>query len=213
MAQFRRLRGFGLVTAAHNWSLSSRSFDKQLGQTSPFVSFWSFHWIELIFNVNQLDLEKLFDADDLPYAVMKLGNVPITIIDETTLYAHMWTLHRMLLMAKLRLTNYCNTLRSKKNNFNTIRDSIRNPYYSVCGFALIRVDLRGCRDSDEVLEGAYLKQEHEENLKLFDCIESQPGSNGHIGQFGTCRGGFNGLQVAVRQHRALKAIITLCSTG
>ena len=46
-----------------------------------------------------------------------------------------------------------------------------------------------------------------------DWISQQPWSNGSVGMFGKSWGGFNGLQVAFCQPKALKAVITLYSTG
>ncbi len=48
---------------------------------------------------------------------------------------------------------------------------------------------------------------------LSDWISRQPWSNGSVGMFGKSWGGFNGLQVAFCQPQALKAVISIYSTG
>src|SRR5699024_11474089 len=76
----------------------------------------------------------------------------------------------------------------------------------------IRIDILGTGNLDGILLDEYLQQEHDDALEVFDWIVKQPWSTGHIGMIGKSWGGFNGLQIAARQHPALKAIISLCST-
>ncbi len=100
----------------------------------------------------------------------------------------------------------------RKNDFTAIRDSIRHPYFAGHGYASIRVDIRGSGDSDGILLDEYLKQEQDDALDVLDWICEQPWSTENVGMIGKSWGGFSGLQVAARQHPALKTIITLCST-
>src|SRR5699024_11863915 len=93
-----------------------------------------------------------------------------------------------------------------------IRDSIRVPYFAGHGYAAIRVDIRGSGNSDGILPDEYLKQEHVDALDVFEWVIQQTWSTVSIGMIGKSWGGFSGLQVAARQHPALKTIITLCST-
>lgn len=165
----------------------------------------------MVFNVQESEYRKTVSPSELPFQVTKLENVPIPMGDGATLYAHIWV-PQDALDGKIKVGTLVEYLPYRKNDFTAIRDSIRHPYYGGYGFALMRVDMRGCGDSDGILEGEYLKQEQDDNLEVFDWIEAQEWSNGRIGQFGKSWGGFNGLQVAARQHRALKTIITLCST-
>src|SRR5699024_8359040 len=100
----------------------------------------------------------------------------------------------------------------RKDDFTAIRDSIRHPYFAGHGYASIRVDIRGSGNSDGILPDEYLKQEQDDALDVFEWIIQQTWSTGSIGMIGKSWGGFSGLQVAARQHPALKTIITLCST-
>lgn len=165
----------------------------------------------MVFNVPDSEERTTVVSDDLPYSVIELSNVQIPLKDGKSLYAHIW-IPKESLEGNIRVGTLVEYLPYRKNDFTAIRDSIRHPYYAGFGFASIRVDMRGCGDSDDELHGEYLLQEQEDNLEVFDWIISQPWSNERIGQFGKSWGGFNGLQIAARQHPALKTIITLCST-
>lgn len=100
----------------------------------------------------------------------------------------------------------------RKDDFTAIRDSARHPYFAGHGYASIRVDIRGTGNSDGILKDEYLKQEQDDALEVFDWICKQSWATDSIGMIGKSWGGFSGLQVAARQHPALKTIITLCST-
>lgn len=165
----------------------------------------------MVFNVPESEERNTITAADLPYSVVELSNVPVPLKDGKKLFAHIW-IPQESFEGKLRVGTLVEYLPYRKNDFTAIRDSIRHPYYAGFGFASMRVDMRGCGDSDDELHGEYLLQEQEDNLQVFDWITSQPWSNEKIGQFGKSWGGFNGLQIAARQHPALKTIITLCST-
>jgi predicted acyl esterase len=53
----------------------------------------------------------------------------------------------------------------RKNDRTAWRDSIRHPYLAAHGYACVRVDMRGCGDSDGLMLDEYLPQE------LQDCLE------------------------------------------
>lgn len=165
----------------------------------------------MVFNVQDSENRTTVDPAELPYKVTKLENVPIQMKDGALLYAHIW-IPQDALDGKIKVGTLVEYLPYRKNDFTAVRDSIRHPYYGGYGFALMRVDMRGCGDSDDILRGEYLKQEQDDNMEVFDWIIAQDWSNKNIGQFGKSWGGFNGLQVAARQHPALKTVITLCLT-
>ena len=48
---------------------------------------------------------------------------------------------------------------------------------------------------------------------FLEWVSAQSWSNGKVGMYGKSWGGFNGLQVAFRKPEALKAVISLYSTG
>ncbi|ODV61619.1 CocE/NonD family hydrolase ASCRUDRAFT_75608 [Ascoidea rubescens DSM 1968] len=166
----------------------------------------------MVFNVKQSpDATIIQPTDELPYEFIKLEDIPIPMKDGFRLYAYIW-IPKDAVDGKLSVPAVLEYIPYRKNDATAIRDSIRHPNFAANGFASIRVDLRGCGDSDGWLKDEYLKQEQDDCLEIFDWITAQPWSNGSIGMFGKSWGGFNSLQVAARQHPALKTIITLCST-
>ncbi|KAJ8145326.1 hypothetical protein OY671_001588 [Metschnikowia pulcherrima] len=165
----------------------------------------------MVFNVQESAERRDVKPTELPFQVAKLENVSVPMPDGTCLYAHVW-MPQDALDGSVKVGTVIEYLPYRKNDFTAVRDSIRHPYYAGHGLASVRVDMRGCGDSDDVLKGEYLKQEQDDNLSVFDWIIAQDWSNGKVGQFGKSWGGFNALQVAARQHPALKTIITLCST-
>ncbi len=92
------------------------------------------------------------------------------------------------------------------------RDALAHPWFAKHGYACVRVDLRGSGNSEGVLKGEYLKQEQDDALEVIDWIAHQPWCSGQVGMIGISWGGFNGLQVAARRPRPLKAVISICST-
>lgn len=93
------------------------------------------------------------------------------------------------------------------------RDATTHPFFARSGYVCLRVDLRGCGDSDGLFDDEYSEQELSDIEKVIAWIAAQPWSNGAVGMMGISWGGFNGLQVAARRPDALKAVITLCSSS
>src|SRR5687768_2688413 len=100
----------------------------------------------------------------------------------------------------------------RKRDGTTERDALTHPYFAGHGYAGVRVDMRGSGDAEGVLKGEYLKQEQDDALEVLDWLEAQSWCTGAGGMIGISWGGFNGLQVAARRHRALKAVVSICST-
>lgn len=92
------------------------------------------------------------------------------------------------------------------------RDALNHRYFASCGYACVRVDMRGAGDSEGVLLGEYLKQEQDDALEVLQWIAAQPWCTGAIGMIGISWGGFNGLQIAARRPPELKAVVSICST-
>lgn len=165
----------------------------------------------MVFNISESDERITIDPETLPYKIVKLEDVVIKMKDGCKLRAHIW-LPQEAVEGKMKVGTIIEYLPYRKNDFTAIRDSIRHPYYAGNGFASMRIDMRGCGDSDDVILGEYLQQEQDDCLECFDWVIDQEWSNGNIGMVGKSWGGFNGLQLAYRQHPALKTIITLMST-
>ncbi|MDT8862911.1 CocE/NonD family hydrolase [Alkalihalobacillus sp. MEB130] len=161
----------------------------------------------MVFNIKDSKERKIIR--DFPNKVQKIDHVWIPMSDGKKLAATIWLpedAEEHPVPAILEYIPY------RKNDFTAIRDSVRHPYFAGHGYASIRVDIRGSGDSDGILQDEYLKQEQDDALEVLDWIVAQSWSTGSIGMIGKSWGGFNSLQVAARQHPALKSIITLCST-
>ncbi|NAZ71668.1 CocE/NonD family hydrolase [Vibrio toranzoniae] len=100
----------------------------------------------------------------------------------------------------------------RKNDGTIIRDEITMPETAAHGYACIRVDLRGCGESEGLFEDEYSAQELQDGCDVINWIAQQMWCDGNVGMVGISWGGFNSLQIAALQPPALKAIITQCST-
>ena len=100
----------------------------------------------------------------------------------------------------------------RKNDGTIIRDEITMAQTAAHGYACIRVDLRGCGESEGHTTDEYTEQELDDGVNIIAWLAEQPWCNGKVGMVGISWGGFNGLQVAALNPPALKSIITICST-
>nr|WP_298522348.1 CocE/NonD family hydrolase [uncultured Halomonas sp.] len=158
--------------------------------------------------VFDVDYSKLHERTDLPYAVRTIEHAPIPLADGTVLSAKLW-LPEGLVTARGVILEY---LPYRKDEFTALRDEIRHAYFAGCGYAAVRVDIRGTGDSSGIIQDEYPLQEQEDCLEVFDWIAAQEWSAGNIAMIGKSWGGFNGLQMAAYNHAALKTIVSLCST-
>ena len=146
---------------------------------------------------------------DFPHQVEVHETVWIPLADGTRLAARMWLpagVEKAPVPAILEYIPY------RRRDGTRVRDEPMQAWFAGCGYACLRVDLRGAGDSDGLLHDEYLKQEQDDALEVVAWIAAQPWCDGKVGMIGISWGGFNGLQVAARRPPALKAIITACST-
>ncbi len=66
----------------------------------------------------------------------------------------------------------------RKKDQTAERDALNHPYVAGHGYACVRVDMRGCGDSDGLLLGEYLQQEQDDALEVLQWIASQPWCTG-----------------------------------
>ncbi len=92
------------------------------------------------------------------------------------------------------------------------RDDETQVWFAARGYACARVDIAGSGDSDGLIEDEYVKREQDDALEIIAWLADQPWCSGAVGMIGISWGGFNGLQVAARRPKALKAVIALCAT-
>jgi putative CocE/NonD family hydrolase len=100
----------------------------------------------------------------------------------------------------------------RKRDGTSERDAVTHPYYAGFGYAGVRVDIRGTGDSEGILYDEYSKQEQDDGLEVIAWLAKQKWCSGSVGMIGISWGGFNGLQIAARRPKALKAVVSLCST-
>jgi hypothetical protein len=144
-----------------------------------------------------------------PRRVREIENVWIPLADGCRLAARMWLPEDAEADPVPALLEY---LPYRKRDLMRGRDEAMHRYYAGCGYAAVRVDIRGSGDSDGVLEDEYSEQELADALEVIAWLAAQPWCSGAVGMFGISWGGFNALQVAARRPPALKAIISVCST-
>jgi putative CocE/NonD family hydrolase len=76
-----------------------------------------------------------------------------------------------------------------------------------------RVDIRGTGQSEgRLVEYEYTDQEQLDGESVIDWLAKQPFSSGNVGMFGISWGGFNSIQMAMRNPPALKAIVAVDAT-
>lgn len=146
---------------------------------------------------------------EFPREVRLIANTWIPLADGSRLAARIWIpvdAEQNPVPAILEYIPY------RKDDLTARRDAVRHHYFAGHGYASVRVDLRGCGDSDGILYDEYLPQEQDDALEVLAWLAAQPWCTGDAGMIGISWGGFNGLQIAARRPPELKAIITLCST-
>jgi putative CocE/NonD family hydrolase len=86
-------------------------------------------------------------------------------------------------------------------------------YFARRGFVTAQVDIRGTgRSEGTLVEREYSEQEQRDGEEVIAWLGRQRWSNGAVGMFGISWGGFNSLQLAMRNPPGLKAIIAICAT-
>ena len=100
----------------------------------------------------------------------------------------------------------------RKRDGTRSRDEPMHGYFAREGYVAVRLDMRGCGESDGLLHDEYLQQELDDAFEVIDWLSRQPWCDGNVGMMGKSWGGFNALQVAALKPPALKAILTVCST-
>jgi len=86
-------------------------------------------------------------------------------------------------------------------------------YFVRRGYILASVDIRGTGSSEGMVPPReYSEQELDDAVEIIGQLSELPDSNGRVGMWGKSWGGFNSIQVAMRQPPALKAILAVEAT-
>ncbi len=147
------------------------------------------------------------ERPDLVQGVRVLDPAWIPLSDGTRLCARVW-----LPAGDDPVPAVLEYLPYRKDDVTAADDAMHHAYFAGCGYAGVRVDIRGSGDSGGVLTDEYSEQETLDALEVIAWIAAQPWCSGKVGMMGISWGGFNSLQVAARRPPELAAIITACST-
>jgi hypothetical protein len=86
-------------------------------------------------------------------------------------------------------------------------------YFLENGYIVARVDIRGTGNSEgKTVPYEYSDIELDDGEEVIEWLSKQEWSTGRIGMFGISWGGFNSIQMAMRNPPALKAFISVMST-
>ncbi|MGA2858261.1 MAG: CocE/NonD family hydrolase [Candidatus Sulfotelmatobacter sp.] len=101
----------------------------------------------------------------------------------------------------------------RKDDGTAAHDFPIHTYFARRGYVSTRVDIRGTGTSEgHPPDREYSEQEQEDGLEVIAWLAHQPWSNGNVGMFGISWGGFNSMQMAMRNPPGLKAIIAVAAT-
>jgi uncharacterized protein len=141
--------------------------------------------------------------------VQIIEHLTIAMPDGVKLAARLWLPERAEQEPVPALLEY---IPYRKRDRTRTRDEAMHGWFAAHGYAAIRVDMRGCGDSEGLLEDEYLPIEQEDACAVIAWLANQPWCDGKVGMIGKSWGGFNALQVAAHRPPALKAVISVCST-
>jgi putative CocE/NonD family hydrolase len=86
-------------------------------------------------------------------------------------------------------------------------------YFIKSGYAVARVDIRGTGNSEgRTIPYEYSDIELNDGEQVIAWLAEQPWSSGNLGMFGISWGGFNSIQMTLRNPPALKAFVSLMAT-
>jgi hypothetical protein len=102
----------------------------------------------------------------------------------------------------------------RKDDGTAAGDYPKHAYFARRGYVSVRVDIRGFGMSEgPPTDREYSEQEQVDGLQVIHWLATQPWSNGNVGMFGISWGGFNALQMAMRNPPELKAILAVDATA
>jgi predicted acyl esterase len=101
----------------------------------------------------------------------------------------------------------------RKDDGTAAGDYPKHAYFARRGYVSVRVDIRGAGTSEgRPPDREYSEQEQSDGEQVIAWLAHQPWSNGNVGMFGISWGGFNAMQMAMRNPPGLKAIIAVDAT-
>lgn len=95
------------------------------------------------------------------------------------------------------------------HDVSAIRDSENHSYFARCGYASVRVDMRGTGNSGGSAGPMLSSHERKDTLAVADWIVRQPWSDGRIVLFGISWGAINAMYAAAERVPAIKAVVAI----
>lgn len=118
--------------------------------------------------------------------IREIGHTWISLADKCRLAARLWLPDDADIRPVPAILEY---LPYRKRDATAERDAINHSYFAAHGYASVRVDMRGCGDSDGLILGEYLRQEQDDALEIIDWIAEQQWCDGNVGMIGISWGG------------------------
>ncbi len=117
-------------------------------------------------------------VDSFPRKVRTLDPVWITLGDGCRLAATVWLPEDAEADPVPAVVEY---LPYRRRDFTALGNSTTHPYFAGHGYASVRVDIRGCGDSDGIIHDEYLAQELRDGEEVIAWLAAQPWCTGEVG--------------------------------
>ncbi|WGI20917.1 CocE/NonD family hydrolase [Amylibacter sp. IMCC11727] len=144
---------------------------------------------------------------EFPFDVVEEADLRIPLSDGVELSARVW-----FPVGAGPVPVVLEYLPYRKRDGTAARDAGTHPYLAGHGYVCVRVDMRGCGESEGLFEDEYSPQELADGVEVVNWLSAQEWCSGAVGMMGISWGGFNSLQIAALAPEPLKAVISLCST-
>ena len=144
----------------------------------------------------------------MPSAIRVIEHLWIPLDDGRRLAARLW-----LPALDAPVPAILEYLPYRKRDATAPRDATTFPVFADADYAGVRVDIAGTGEADGLFDDEYSERELTDAEAVIDWIAHQSWCDGNVGMIGISWGGFSGLQLAFRRPKALKAIVTVCSTA
>lgn len=144
---------------------------------------------------------------EFPFEVIEEQDVRIPLSDGITLSARIWFPQGCgPVPVVLEYLPY------RKRDGTAARDAGTHPYLAGHGYVCVRVDMRGCGESEGLFDDEYSRKELADGVEVVNWLSTQEWCSGAVGMMGISWGGFNSLQIAALAPEPLKAVISMCAS-
>lgn len=149
-------------------------------------------------------------TDTAQIAVEIIPDMLIPLPDGTQLSARVWM---PASASDTPLPAIIEYLPYRKSDGTAARDHGMHAHFAAHGYVCLRIDRRGCGESEGLFDDEYSEGELSDGVDLIHWIAEQPWCNGRVGIQGISWGGFTGVQIAARAPEPLRAVISIGTTA